>query len=134
MKRSLFPLVALTLLATSSAYAQKATASPAFSIGGEAFAQADILDGRALPGLDGEAEIMLTFDDKAAKHLESLTSAQIGRPLPIVLDGRTLAAPSFAEPVIGGVLTIAGGFTLAEAEALAKHISGKDPLPDEFDE
>lgn len=130
MRKFLIALVALSL-AAPAVHAQSANG---FAIGGEPFAQAEIIDARALPGLDGAAEIMLTLDPRAAKRLETLTQAQLTKPLPVTLDGQTIASPTVAEPIAGGVLTIAGGFTLPEAEALAKRISGKDPVPEEFEE
>lgn len=125
MKRIATALAALLLMAQSAG---------GFAIGGEPFAQAEILDARALPGLDGSAEIMLTLDPKAARRLETLSRAHLTKPLAMTLDGKPLVAPIVQEPITGGVLTITGGFTLPEAEALAKRISGKDPLPDEFEE
>lgn len=132
MKRIATALAALLLLLMAqSAMAQ---AGGGFAIGGAPFAQAEILDARALPDLGGGAQIMLTLDPKAAARLEALSRAHLAKPLAVTLDGKTLAEPIVQEPIAGGVLTITGGFTLAEAEALAKRISGKDPLPDEFEE
>src|SRR5690606_1606236 len=111
MKRLATALAALLLTAQTAG---------GFAIGGESFAQADILDARALPDLGGGAEIMLTFDPKAARRLEALSRAQPAQPLAVTLDGKTIAAPTLAEPITDGVLTLSGGFTLPEAEALAK--------------
>jgi len=125
MIRTIIPLSALFLLT--------AQAAGGFAIGGENFAQADIIDARALPELDGTAAIMFTFDPKAARRLEALTRSQAAKPLAVTLDGATLASPVVPEPITDGVLTIAGGFTMPQAEALAKRISGKDPVPEEFE-
>lgn len=125
MKRIAIALAALLLTAQAAA---------GFAIGGESFAQADILDARALPDLGGNASIMLTLTPEAARRLETLSRAQLGKPLPMTLDGKPLMALIVREPIAGGVLTIAGAFTLPEAEALAKRISGKDPVPEEFEE
>ncbi|SNS82789.1 hypothetical protein SAMN06295912_11831 [Sphingomonas laterariae] len=111
-----------------------AQAAGGFAIGGQAFQQAEILDARAMPELDGTASIMLTLDPAAAKRLEAITRAHLQKPVEVTLDGATIAAPVVAEPITEGVLTIAGTFTLAQAEAMAKRISGKDPLPEEFEE
>lgn len=134
MKQLFVALAALTLNAPTVQAQPTAQTAGAFTIGGERFAQADILDARALPGLDGGAEIMLTFDPRAAKRLEALTRTRAAQPIAIALDGRTIASPAMTAPVTDGVLTIAGGFSLTEAEALAKRISGKDPVPEEFEE
>lgn len=135
MKRVATFLTAL-LLAAPAITTQAATAQTAagFAVGGESFAQAEILDARALPGLGGDAEIMLTLDPTAARRLEALSRAHLAKPLPLTLDGKILVAPIVQEPITGGVLTITGSFTLPEAEALAKRISGKDPVPEEFEE
>ncbi|PTD26139.1 SecDF P1 head subdomain-containing protein [Sphingomonas fennica] len=105
-----------------------------FAIGGAPFQQAEILDARAMPEIDGSTSILLTFDPKAAPRLEKLSAANIGKPLAVTLDGRTIASPTVAEPITTGTLTLTGSFTLPEAEALAKRISGKDPVPEEFED
>lgn len=125
--RALLPI--LMLLATAAA-----PGPAAFTIGGEAFAQADILDARAMPDMDGSAAIMLTLAPPAAQRLLAVTTRGVGKPLPVALDGKVLVAPVLEAPIEGGVIEVAGHFPLAEAEALAKRISGKDPLPDSMDQ
>ncbi len=123
------------LIASLLLVAVPAAAAPAaFTIAGEPFAQADILDARAMPDVDGTAGIMLTFTPPAGQRLLALTAARLGKPLPIALDGKTLVEPTVDVPIDGGVIEIGGHFPLAEAEALAKRISGKDPLPDSLDQ
>lgn len=125
MKPLALTLGALLLMAQTAA---------GFTIGGQPFAQAEILDARAMPELDGTASIMLTLDPKAAARLGTLTQKNVGQTLPVALDGKQIAAPKLVEPITAGVLTIAGHYTLAEAETLAKRISGKDPVREEFEE
>lgn len=120
------------LLATGAAHAQHETGS--FTIGGERFAPEEILDARALPDIGGGAAILVTMDEKAAKRLAALTVANLGKALPFALDGKPLMEPVVREPISGGAVEISGHFTLPEAEALAMRISGKEPLPDSFDE
>ncbi|TVV71610.1 hypothetical protein FOY91_16365 [Sphingomonas solaris] len=124
----------LPLAAFALAAAAPVVAPAAFTIGGEPFAQADILDARAMPDVDGSAAIMLTFSPAAAKRLARVTATGIGKPLPVALDGKVLVAPMIEAPIDGGVIEMAGHFALPEAEALAKRISGKDPLPDSLDQ
>ena len=50
----------------------------------------------------------------------------------VALDGKTLGAELIRKPVNGGVIEIPGRWTLTDAEALARRISGKDPLPDDL--
>ena len=121
----------LSMLVAAPAAAQ---APAGFTIAGEAFAQRDILDARAMPDVDGTAGIMLTFTPQAAKRLETLTRAGVGKPMPIALDGKVLVEPTVDAPIDGGVVEVSGHFPMAEAEALAKRISGKDPLPDSMDQ
>ena len=120
----------LMLLAAAAAGAPPA----GFAIGGEAFSQRDILDARAMPTLDGIATIMLTFTPPAARRLKTLTTAQVGKAMPVTLDGKLLAEPVVEEPIAGGVIEMDGHFQLPEATALAKRISGRDPLPDSMDQ
>lgn len=110
-----------------------AKAKPAarvFTIAGESFSEAEIVDARAQPDLSGKAAIMITFDDNGRVKLARISGANKSKPLPFVLDGRVLMAPVLADPIIDGVAQIIGMFTIAEAEALAKRISGKPPLPE----
>ena len=126
-----FMLPLLMLLATAAA---PGATTAGFAIGGQHFAQAEILDARAMPSLDGIATIMLTFTPPAAKRLKTLTTAQVGKAMPVTLDGKLLAAPVVSAPIAGGVIEMDGHFALPQAEALAKQISGKDPLPDSLDQ
>ena len=105
-----------------------------FTIGGERFVPEEIVDARALPDIGGGAAILITMDEKAGQRLATLTGANVGKPLPFALDGKALMEPVVREAIQGGAIEISGHFTLVEAEALAKRISGKDPLPDSFDE
>lgn len=108
--------------------------APDFTIGGEAFAQADILDARAIPEIDGSASIMVTLNPKAAPRLARVARGRAGQPLPVRLDGAEIAAPRVVDPIGGGVISLTGSFTLPQAEAMARRISGKDPVPEEFAE
>lgn len=101
-----------------------------FTIAGEAFTESEIIDARAQPDLSGKAAIMITFDDSGRVKLARISGANKSKPLPFVLDGRVLMAPVLVDPIIDGVAQITGMFTITEAEALAKKISGKPPLPE----
>jgi hypothetical protein len=105
-----------------------------FTIGGEMFAEPEIIDARSQPDLAGTAAIMITFSPEGAKRLAILSHDHIGKPLPIRLDGKLLAEPVVMEDIAGGVAQISGNFTVAEADALAFTISGKAPLADSLDE
>lgn len=118
------------LLAASAAQAAEGN----LLIAGESFSHADVLDARAQPEIDGTASIRITFDGAAAKRIETLTARLIGKAAQITIDDMTIADPIVHEPVRGGVLQLSGPWVLADAEALAKRISGKDPLPDSLEE
>lgn len=119
--------------AKRTALAAKGKAKPAarvFTIAGEPFSEAEIVDARAQPDISGKAAIMITFDDVGRVKLARLSGANKSKPLPFVLDGQVLMAPVLVDPIIDGVAQISGMFTITEAEALAKRISGKPPLPE----
>ena len=105
-----------------------------FVVAGENFVQADILDARAQPELDGTSSIRITFNEAAAKRIAIITERLIGKPAHVVLDEQAVADPIVREPIRDGVLQLSGAWLIADAEALAKKISGKDPLPDSLEE
>jgi preprotein translocase subunit SecD len=125
-------LIALLLVSAPLAAAQPLAGT--FTIAGKRFAPDVILDARAQPSLDGSAAILITFSPEGAKQLADLTRANIGKSVAIALDGKTLISTSVQQPAEAGLVEVTGPFTVAEAEAIAKRISGKDPLPDELSE
>ncbi|ATE63478.1 SecDF P1 head subdomain-containing protein [Rhizorhabdus dicambivorans] len=136
------PLLALALLGLTPALtpACSAASPPAatpfetgkLTIGGEAFSPAEVLDARALPDVNGKVGIMLTLSPGAAKRLEAISGSLVGRPMLVALDGKTLAGELIRKPIANGVIEIPGRWTLSEGEALARRISGRDPLPDDL--
>ena len=105
-----------------------------FSIGGQKFKEADIVDARALPDLNGTAAILLTLDDKAAKRLAKVSRKNRDKPVTVALDGKTLVRPVIRSEISDGVLQISGLFSIDQATTLARRISGKEPLPDSLEE
>ncbi len=104
-----------------------------FTMGGMAFSEADIIDARGIPDGSGNAALHVTLDTAAAQRLAKLTEA-VDQELPIVLNGEIIASPVIREPILSGTFVIAGQFTLAEMDRLAKLISGKDPLPESLED
>jgi preprotein translocase subunit SecD len=98
------------------------------------FAPADVLDARAMPDPGGTAGIMLTLGPKAAQKLEKITAGLTGKPMIVALDGKPLLSEMIRSPIHDGVIDIPGSYRTAQAEALARRISGKDPLPDDLAE
>jgi preprotein translocase subunit SecD len=124
-------------IAVSLAFSGVALAADkdAFTIAGEAFPQSEIIDARALPQLDGTAALMLTFEGAAVERIARISKANVGKPVPLALNGRILCEPMIREAINGGELvTICGTAPLDAIAALAKAISGKEPLPDSLDE
>lgn len=129
MKRALAAL----LLVASAGAAQQIVAGK-LTIAGEAFATADVLDARAMPDLGGTSGIMLTLSPKAAQRLARITAGLAGKPMVVALDGKPILREMIRSPIRDGVIDIPGAYKVAEAEALAKRISGKPPLPDDLAE
>jgi preprotein translocase subunit SecD len=120
-------------------FAALLVASPAFAardfrIGPERFAEAEILDARALASVDGMPVLMITLAETAATRLHRLTLSMTGQPLPVLLNGKELSAPIVREPIAGGVLEISGLQDFRECERIAREISGKDPVPDSLED
>ncbi len=127
--KGLFISALLLTLATPAIAAERN-----FQIAGEAFSEAEILDARAQPELDGTSSIRITFNEAAAKRIAIVTQRLVGKAAHIALDSNTVADPIVRDSIKDGVLQIIGPWTLDGATALAKKISGKDPLPDSLEE
>jgi preprotein translocase subunit SecD len=128
MRTRLAPLAALAaLLIAHPAMARS------FGIGTLAISEAEILDARAQPSIGGPPTVLITLDDKIVAKVQNLRKAASALDLKIMLDGKLLA--TLPEPLEGDpTISIPGGASVAEAEALAKLISGKEPLRDSLDE
>lgn len=109
-------------------------AERSFQIAGEGFAEAEILDARAQPELDGTSSIRITFTEAAGKRISMMTQRLVGKAAHVALDNEAVADPIVREPISGGVLQLSGPWTIEGAEALARKISGKAPLPDSLEE
>lgn len=78
----------------------------------------------------GEPEVSITFDDEGAKLFETITAANVGKPIAIYLDGAMISAPNVNEAISGGTAQITGNFTPAEAKTLVGRLnSGALPVP-----
>lgn len=127
VRRLLFPLLIL-----SAAPAMAAERN--FQVAGQSFSESEIVDARAQPELDGTSSIRITFGEAAAKRIALATQRLVGKPAHVALDEVTVADPIVREPIRDGVLQLSGAWTIVDAEALAKKISGKPPLPDSLEE
>jgi len=65
------------------------------------------------------AEVTLEFDKEGAKLFGEATTANVGKPLIIVLDEEVISAPNVKTPITDGEAVIEGSFTAKEAQDLA---------------
>jgi len=99
--------------------------------------QATSLTGRYLSraeiGLDQVTQqplIVLQFDKEGSLLFEELTKKNIGLPLAIFLDGSLLQDPIVQSVISGGRAQITGGFTIEEAQRIARELNaGALPVP-----
>jgi SecD/SecF fusion protein len=78
----------------------------------------------------GQPIVSFHFDSAGARRFAEITRAHVGKPFPIVLDGKVLSAPVIQEPIPGGSGQISGSFTVAETTSLAALLrAGALPAP-----
>lgn len=128
-RRTLAALALALLLAGSAAVAAppaKSYPTGSFMVAGTLVAPSHILDARALPDMAGKPSLMVTLDPATAAAL-----AKGDAPLPATLDGRPLGTSPVDALRSDHVLQLSGDFASYDvAAALARRISGRDPLPD----
>jgi hypothetical protein len=131
-KRLLVALGAALLLSGSAVAAAprapaKTYATGAFVVAGHAVKPTDILDARALPDMAGKPSLMVTLTPAAAAAIAPPADGA----LPCTLDGKPLGASPAGALTSDHVLQLSGDFgDYAATAALARRISGRDPLPD----
>ena len=77
-----------------------------------------------------EPYVAITFNSLGSMTFFELTSANVGKRLAIVLDGRVYSAPVIREKIAGGRAQISGSFTTAEARNLSIALrAGALPAP-----
>lgn len=82
---------------------------------------------------NGKPAVSLEFTDEGAKKFEEITERNIGKPLPILLDGYPVSSPQVSGKISGGKAQITGEFTLDQAKQLSIQISaGALPIPVEL--
>lgn len=80
--------------------------------------------------LTSEVVVRLQFDDSGTKLFSDLTSANLGKPIAIILDGQVISAPTVQAHITTGVAVISGNFTVDQAKLLATRLnSGALPVP-----
>jgi SecD/SecF fusion protein len=77
-----------------------------------------------------QPEVNMTMTAFGAQEWAKLTTANVGKPIAIVLDNLVYSAPNVITPITGGTSSISGGFTVQEAQDLANILrAGKLPAP-----
>lgn len=90
---------------------------------------AKVLDARALPDMAGKPSLMLTLDAATAEAIAGPLAADAA--VPVTLDGAALGTSPAGALKSDHILQLSGAFgDYAAAAALARRISGADPLPD----
>jgi SecD/SecF fusion protein len=76
----------------------------------------------AQPGFDqrtGEPVVNFRFNLRGGQRFGEVTSANVGKPFAIVLDGKVISAPRILGPITGGSGQISGRFTVQQANDLS---------------
>ncbi len=71
---------------------------------------------------NNEYVVQLTFTDEGAKKFAEVTSANVGKSLPIIYDGQIVSYPRVREAITGGSAVIEGMSSIEEAQNLASYI------------
>jgi len=73
--------------------------------------------------VDGSPGVGIEFTPEGAKKFETITGENIGRALPILLDGQVISAPVVREKISGTSAQITGDFDLETAKQMAIQIN-----------
>lgn len=82
---------------------------------------ADIADTRIQEDAASRFGVVVEFTAPAARRLRAVTTAHVGRPMAILIDGAVVAAP-VVRSAWAETATLSGDFTRAEAERIAEGI------------
>jgi preprotein translocase subunit SecD/SecD/SecF fusion protein len=78
----------------------------------------------------GAWDINFTLNSLGAREFADVTTANVGKPFAIVLDGKIIMAPNIREPITGGSGQITGNYTPQQATDLALLLrAGALPAP-----
>lgn len=85
---------------------------------------ADVRDANVLfSEVDGSPGVGIEFTPEGAEKFARLTETNVGKVLPILLDGQVISAPTVQEKITGGSAQISGGFDLETAKQMAIQIN-----------
>lgn len=80
--------------------------------------------------ISNQVVVRLQFDEEGTKLFADLTSANLGKPIAIFLDGQIISAPTVQSAITNGEAVISGNFTPELAKDLATRLnSGALPIP-----
>lgn len=83
--------------------------------------------------ISGEILVSLIFNNQGKDLFAEITRENIGQPLAIFLDGEIISAPVIRQEIFDGNAQITGGFTIEEAQELARNLNfGALPVPIEL--
>lgn len=78
----------------------------------------------------GNPQVLLQFNDAGTKLFSQLTTANIGKPIAIFLDGQLIDQPTVQNAITDGQAVITGQFTIDQAKSLVSNLnSGALPVP-----
>ncbi|MBI2103457.1 protein translocase subunit SecD [Candidatus Woesebacteria bacterium] len=78
----------------------------------------------------GKPQVAIEFTSDGANKFASLTEKNVGKPLPILLDGGLITAPVVQEKITGGNAVISGDFSTEDASLLSIQLNaGALPVP-----
>jgi preprotein translocase subunit SecD/SecD/SecF fusion protein len=78
----------------------------------------------------GQWVVNFTLNSIGAREFADVTSANVGKPFAIILDGKVISAPVIREPITGGSGQISGSYTPQSATDLALLLrAGALPAP-----
>jgi len=134
MRKRLLVALGAALLLSGSALAARPGVAPAKTyptgvlvVVGHALKPTDILDARAIPDMAGKPSLMVTLTPAAVTAIAPPAEGKLG----CTLDGKMLGASPAGALISDHVLQLSGDFgDYAATAALARRISGRDPLPD----
>jgi preprotein translocase subunit SecD/SecD/SecF fusion protein len=78
----------------------------------------------------GQWEVVFSLNSVGAREFGDVTTANVGKPFAIILDGKIIEAPVIRDPITGGTGQITGGFDAQRATDLALLLrAGALPAP-----
>ncbi|TWF32556.1 hypothetical protein FHW36_11583 [Chitinophaga polysaccharea] len=85
----------------------------------------DITSASARTDDDGQSVVDIKFSDTGKSKLKTITTTNTGKHIAVVIGKKVITMPVVREPVTGGGIQIAGGFTLKELTNIAKQLQQK---------